>query len=441
MKKKNITSASRRAFVRTSAQLLGGFFIVPRYVLGGQQPNGVRYIAPSDRIQVGIIGSGKQGRFLASQFAQTGESNIVAISEVYQAKAQLTLDSLKKLYAKKTELGSLGEIAMYTDFREMLQRKDVDAVIIATPDHWHAAAAVRAAEAGKDIYCEKPMALTVKEGRAMVKATRKYNRVFQTGNMQRSWNEFRHAVELVRNGYIGDIQKVRVNIGAPPIPYTLPAQPIPEGLDWNLWLGPNDPSAFNEELAPPVSKDVFPNWRLYKEFGGGMVTDWGAHMFDIAQWALDMDESGPVSFKVPDGKDIMNLTMEYSNGTQMTHEKWEWGNAVHFIGSAGEIKVGRGQLETSPVQLKKYVMTDKDKRVYYSNDHYKDFFQAIRKRSRPLSDVETGHRTASVCNIANIAYQLNRNLAWDPVKEKFNQDDEANQLLGRPMNNEWKIKL
>lgn len=441
MKKNKVTNASRREFVKTSAQLLGGFFIVPRYVLGGYQPNGMKYIAPSDRIQVGIIGSGKQGRFLANQFVQTGESNIVAISEVYKAKAALTVDSLKKIYAKKAELGTMGEISLYTDFREMLQRSDVDAVIIATPDHWHAAAAVRAAEAGKDIYCEKPMALTVKEGRAMVKATRKYSRVFQTGNMQRSWNEFRQAVELVRNGKIGDIQKIRVNIGAPPIAYNLPAQPIPEGLDWNLWLGPNDAANFNEELAPPITKDVYPNWRLYKGFGGGMVTDWGAHMFDIAQWALNMDESGPVSFKVPDGKEITHLTMEYSNGTLMTHENWEWGNAVHFIGTAGEIKVGRGKLETSPVQLKEYKMTDTDQRVYYSNDHYKDFFQAMRNRTRPISDVETGHRTASVCNIANIAYELNRNLTWDPVKEKFTNDAEANQLLGRSMNNEWKIKL
>lgn len=441
MKKEKKTNISRRDFVGTTAKALTAFMIVPRYVLGGQNAYGLRYTAPSDIVSLGCIGTGKQGRGLATSFLRTGQAKITAISEVYQAKAQLTLDALKAQYLKTPALGTYSETPVYNDFRELLARKDIDAVVIAAPDHWHAAMAVRAAEAGKDIYCEKPLALTIKEGRAMVNATRKHNRIFQTGSMQRSWPEFRHAVEMVRNGYIGEIKSIKVNVGPPPKPYDLAAEPIPEGLDWVKWLGPNEPKPFNPELAPPTSKDVFPNWRNYKEFGGGMVTDWGAHMFDIAQWALNMDNSGPIEVHAPNGKEYPFLTYKYANGIIMTHEKWEWNNAVLFTGTEGEIRIGRGKLETTPASAKDKVIGDSEKHVYKSEDHYKDFLNAMRTRTRPICDVEVGHRTSSVCNIGNIAYQLKRSFTWDPKKEQFKNDPEANALLGRPMLNEWKIKM
>ncbi len=441
MKKEESTHITRRDFIENTAKAVAGFIIVPRFVLGGKKPDGTMYIPPSDMISLGFIGTGKQGKGLTSSFLSTGEVRIVAISEVYKAKAQLTLERIKTTYEKNAALGTYSDIAVYNDFREVLARKDVDAVVIATPDHWHAAMAVRAAEAGKDIYCEKPLSLTVKEGRAMVKAARKHNRVFQTGSMQRSWPEFRQAAELVRNGYIGDIKTIKVNVGGPPKPYDLTAEPMPEGLDWNAWLGPNAFAPFNAELAPQTSKDVFPNWRLYKEFGGGMVTDWGAHMFDIVQWALDMDNSGPVSVTPPDGKEHPFLTYRYANGITMTHEKWEWNNAIHFIGTQGEIKVQRRKIETTPVSLATKIIGETEKHVYKSENHYKDFLDAMRKRSKPVCDVEIGHRTATVCNIGNIAYQLNRPLTWNPKREKFKRDREANALLGRAMNNEWRIKI
>lgn len=275
----------------------------------------------------------------------------------------------------------------------------------------------------------------------MVEATRKHKRIFQTGSMQRSWPEFRHAVELIRNGYIGEIQEVKVNVGSPPVAYNLPAEQMPEGLDWKAWLGPNAFANFNTELAPPISVDVYPNWRLYKEFGGGMVTDWGAHMFDIAQWALDMDRSGPVKVMPPDGNEHPFLTFYYANGIKMTHEKWEWNNAVYFKGTQGEIKVGRGKLETNPVVVKDKVIGSNEKKVYHSENHYKDFLQAMRARTRPICDVEVGHRTASVCNLANIAYQVQRPLVWSPEREKFHNDKDANKLLGRKMGNGWEIEL
>ncbi|WP_428662288.1 Gfo/Idh/MocA family protein [Runella sp.] len=439
MKQEN--SINRRDFVEKAATSLAGFMIVPRFVLGGKKPDGSRYLAPSDIISLGFIGTGKQGKGLINSFLGTNEARIVAISEVYKAKAQLALERIKANYEKNTQLGTYSEVPVYNDFRELLARKDVDAVVIATPDHWHAAMAVRAAEAGKDIYCEKPLALTVKEGRAMVDAARKYNRVFQTGSMQRSWPEFRQAAELVRNGYIGDIKSIKVNVGPPPTPYDLPAEPIPEGLDWSAWLGPNAPVAFNSELAPPISKDVFPNWRNYREFGGGMVTDWGAHMFDIVQWALDMDNSGPVEVIAPDGKEHPFLTYRYENGITMTHEKWDWNNAILFTGSEGEIRIQRKKIETTPASLATKVIGENEKHVYKSENHYKDFFDAMRKRSKPICDVEVGHRTASVCNIGNIAYRLKRPLQWNPKKESFKNDKEANELLGRSMNDVWGIKI
>lgn len=434
-------NSSRRSFLDKGVKAAVGLMIVPRFVLGGTSPTGKRYLPPSDVVNMGLIGTGKQGKGLATSFIGTGEARIVAASEVYKAKAEQMLERTKAYYEKNTQFGTYSDISLYTDFREMLSRKDIDAVIIATPDHWHAVQAVKSAEAGKDIYCEKPLALTVKEGRAMVNAARKYDRVFQTGSMQRSWPEFRQAAELVRNGYIGEIKHIKVNVGTPPVKYNLSAEPIPEGLNWDYWLGPNEPVAFNSELAPPLSKDVFPNWRLYKEFGGGMVTDWGAHMFDIVQWALDMDNSGPVELIPPNGKDVQFLTLRYANGITMTHEKWDWSNAIHFIGSTGEIKVQRRKIETTPTELATRVIGETEKHVYKSENHYKDFLSAMRTRTKPICDVEVGHRTASLCNIANIAYELNRPLQWNPEKEKFKKDKEANALLGRKMRPEWAIKL
>lgn len=443
MKKENETKKglNRREFVGQTAKALTAFMIVPRFVLGGKNAKGLLYTAPSDMISLGYIGTGKQGQILTEYFLKTHQVRIVAISEVYQAKAQRCLEKIKAMSAKEPEMGTYSDIPVYNDFRELLARKDVDAAVIALPDFWHAAAAVRAAEAGKDIYCEKPMALTVREGRAMVNATRKYNRVFQTGSMQRSWHEFRQAAELIRNGYIGEIKTVKVNVGPPPTPYDLPAEAIPEGLDWTKWLGPNSPQNFNAELAPPLSKDVYPNWRNYREFGGGMVTDWGAHMFDIVQWALDMDNSGPVKVYAPDGNEHTYLTYQYANGITMTHEPWEWRNAIHFFGTEGEIKVQRGKLETTPASLRDKVIGETEKHVYHSENHYIDFLDAMRKRTKPICDVEVGQRTATVCNLGNIAYRLNRSLSWNPAKETIQNDPEASALLGRSMTNEWAIKI
>jgi predicted dehydrogenase len=423
---------NRRKFIE-KASVVSAFMVVPRFVLGGKG-----YTAPSDLITLGFIGTGKQAGGLQESFRNTNEVKIIGAADVYGAKLQAFAGQVNQYYAAKARQSQYAGCATYADFRDLLARKDIDAVVIAVPDHWHSVCAILAARAGKDIYCEKPLSLTIKEGRAMVDESRKHKRVFQTGSMQRSWPEFRQAVELVRNGYIGEISTVKVNVGPPPVPYNLAAEPMPGSLNWDFWLGPNSPQNYHHFLAPGLTDDFWAKWRDYKEFGGGGMTDWGAHMFDIAQWGLDMDATGPVMITPPD-KDHLFLTYKYANGITMTHEPGSGDQGLTFVGSTGSVHVVRGKIETTPESLKDKVIGPNEKHVYLSLDHYKDFLQAIRNRTKPVADVEIGHRTATVCNIGNIAYELKRPLQWDPNKEVFKNDDEANKLTGREMRKEWVV--
>ncbi|WP_234735269.1 Gfo/Idh/MocA family protein [Tellurirhabdus bombi] len=430
-------SQSRRQFLKSSTAL-ASFFIVPRYVLGGPG-----YLAPSDQISLGFIGLGRQSGGLRRNFQQTGQVRIPVACDVDRTKMVKFITDVKAAAGVTPAAGTNNtaeNCKPYDDFRAVLDRSDVDGVVIVAPDHWHAAIAVRAAEAGKDIYCEKPLSLTVAEGRAMVKATRKYKRVFQTGSMQRSWKEFRQAVELVRSGAIGEVKTVKVNVGGPPEAWNLTAETLPNGLHWDMWLGPNPVDRpYNSQLAPPLGADYWARWRNIKEFGGGGMTDWGAHMFDIAQWGLDMDKSGPVSLTPPSDNSGKGLVYTYANGVKMIHEPVQGGQFCHFIGTEGEVKVGRGSLITTPASLKDKVIAESDRKIYHSENHYVDFLNAMRSRKPPVCDVEVGHRTATVCNIGNIAYELKRPLRWDPKKEKFVDDDEANKWLSRPLKKEWKV--
>jgi predicted dehydrogenase len=435
MKKIISISPSRRKFIKNAAAF-SAFTIVPRFVLGGQG-----FVPPSDKITLGMIGTGKQGKGLMRSFLSTEEVQFVAANDVYQAKLDQFLQLEKAYQTEKLGKTKYKGCDGYTNFMELLERDDIDAVVIATPDHSHAAVAVKAAEAGKDIYCEKPLALTIPEGRAMVEATRKHNRVFQTGSMQRSWPEFRQAANLVRNGAIGEIKSIKVSVGGPPVPYDLPKEPLARGLDWEGWLGPNVPIHYNSILAPPIVLDIFPDWRRYKEFGGGGMTDWGAHMFDIAQWAMDMDDSGPVEIIPPNGKEYPHLAYKYANGITMTHENYRPGNSVLFIGTEGEIDVQRRKIETTPAALAEKKMSPSEEKVYHSENHYTDWLNAIRNRTKPICDVEVGHRTASVCTLGNIAYELKKPLQWDPKAEKFTNNDSANKMLTRPMKEEWAALL
>lgn len=423
---------NRRKFLGQSLKASLAFTIVPRFVLGGRG-----YTAPSDKLNVGFIGTGKQGRILLKYFGTKVQT--VAGSDADSRKLDLFKTTAEKLYADAAGQTNWKGITAFADFREMLQRKDIDAVVIATPDHWHAVMTVMAANAGKHVYCEKPLAHSVEEGRAMVNAVQKNKVILQTGSMQRSNKNFLQACELVHNGYLGEIQQVLVSVGKPAIACDLPTQPVPSELNWDRWLGPADKRGFNAEIAPPVEQDIYPNWRNYKEFGGGLLSDWGAHMFDIAQWGLGMDRSGPVKLFPPDGKVFKTLTMVYDNGVVMKHEDFGRKYAVRFIGEKGSLDISRSFIDSNPANIATTVIGANDKRLYASEDHYQDWIDAIKNNRAPICDVETGHRTSSLCCLANIAYWLSRPLEWDPAKEQFVDDKKANKLLKASIRTPWRL--
>jgi predicted dehydrogenase len=433
MKKNN--TLSRRKFLNQAA-ILSSVLIVPRFVLGGKG-----YTAPSDKITLGFIGNGRQGSGLLNNFLKLEEAQVVAASDVYASKLKNFTTKANKFYADKTGQSSYDGCKAYGDFRELLASKDINAVVIATPDHWHAVHVIRAAEAGKDIYCEKPLSLTIKEGRAMVKAARKHDRIFQTGSMQRSAPEFRQTAELIRNGYLGEIKSVQVSVGGGPLTYDLPKEELPEGLNWDMWLGPNEYVHYNNLIAPAPGADIWARWRYYKGLGGGDLTDWGAHMFDIVQWSLDMDESGPTEIIPPNGNDVKFLTYRYANGITMTQENFGKNHAIRFIGTEGQLDVQRTKLETSKPELATRVIGENEKRVYKSENHYRDFTNSIKSRKKPICDIETGHRSATVCNLGNIAFETKRPLSWNPKKETFKNDKEAEAMLGRKLKQEWAIRM
>ena len=424
----------RRDFVKKSA-ITSLFTIVPSSVLSftGKSPN--------DKIQLGFIGVGRQGRGLMENFIKYDSAAILSCSDVDIDKINL----FEKTYHEKSTAAKkpVHKVKKYSHYREMLNDKEIDAVVIASPDHWHAQMSIDAAKAGKDIYCEKPLSSSVAEGRAIVDATRKYDRVFQTGSMQRSWNQFRHAVELIRNGYIGTVQKVYVAIGDPYKPCDLPTQEIPSNIDWDSWIGPTQYRGYHKDLACPIGDKRWAQWRDYFPYGGGMITDFGAHMFDIVQWALNVDNSGPVNFVPPKIYSKKGLKFTYQNGISVTHKKWgDSNNEIQFIGSEGRLEVSRRYLKTYPDKslAKKPIDKINPKRVYLSENHHIDWLQSIRKRKKPICDVEVGHRTATVCNIANIAYALQRSLKWDPINEKFINDPGANLMLDRTYRSPWNYR-
>lgn len=425
----------RRTFLRQSAAAGAAFTIVPRFVLGRG------YTPPSDQITLGFIGLGKQTRGLANRFIEQTEAQILAGCDVIRQKRTYFENLVSKKYADARASESFSGINTYHDYKEMLERSDIDAIIVATPDHWHAIPSIDAMKAGKDVYCEKPLAHTVAEGRAMVKAARKYAKILQTGSMQRSWETFRRACELVQNGYIGKIERVLVNVGDPAIAHNLEAENTPDGVDWDQWCGPAPVKTYHHTLAPvEVETDFWPQWRQFKEYGGGILCDWGAHMFDIAQWGLGMDDSGPVSFTPPtDPNAKRGLKMVYENGIEMIHEDFGRGWGVRFIGTEGSIDISRQYFESKPEKIVTAEIKDGEKTLYKSENHYLDWLQAVKNRTLPICDVETGHRSASICNIANIAYELGRPLNWDPAKEKFKKDKEANKKRSKQYRSGYKI--
>ena len=418
---------SRRNFLVKSSAGLASISIVPRFVLGGSD-----YIAPSDKVTLGFIGIGRLSAGLGKSFLKLNNTQMVAACDVDRIKLARFQKTVNEHYASAKGKESYEGCDTYEDFDQLIGRKDIDGVIVALPDHWHAIPAIAAMKAGKDVYCEKPLAHTIDEGRAMVTAARKYKRVLQTGSMQRSWKDFRHACELVRNGYLGEIKQVKVNVGDPAVACNLPEEDMPGYINWDKWIGPAPYRGFHTDLAPPHPEAFWPKWRDYAEFGGGMFSDWGAHMFDIAQWGLGMDHTGPVEIIPPEDRLAKRgLVFKYANGIEMTHEDFGRGWAVRFIGSKGTLDISRQFLDVKPENIAKKEIAENERKLEISEHHYANWINSIKSRRMPICDVEIGHRSASICNIGNIAYRLGRPLKWDPEKEKFEKDGEANKLRGK----------
>ncbi|HNW07764.1 MAG TPA: Gfo/Idh/MocA family oxidoreductase [Verrucomicrobiota bacterium] len=418
---------NRRQFLQATATAALGAPLLLRAAPARKSPN--------DRITLGVIGTGTQGRALLNNFLAMPDTQVVAVCDVDTTRRdhhRRLVDEFYRIKGNTEYRGCPG----YKDFRDVLARPDIDAVVIAVPDHWHAYIAIAACKAGKDVYCEKPLSLTIGEARAMVTAARKYDRVFQTGSMQRSSSEFRKACELVRNGRIGRVKQVIVDVGPPSMPCNLPAEPLEPGLNWDLWLGPAPERPYNSVLSPRGVHTHFPDWRNYREYSGGMMTDWGAHHFDIAQWGLGMDESGPVEIIPPaDPQATRGARFRYANGVEMIHGD---SGGVLFIGTEGKILVNRGKFEATPAALAEEPLGDRALRLYNSYSHTKDFLDCMRSRQRPICDVEIGCRSVTVCHLGNLAYWNHRRLRWDPAREQFIGDREANRWIHRPQRGPWK---
>ncbi len=373
----------------------------------------------NDRVGTGHIGVGGMGSGHLGGYIGRGRFRAVAVCDV---------DSTAR-YNAATRVGP--ECGAHIEYRELLDRKDVDAVVIAVPDHWHALIAVHACQAGKDVYCEKPLSLTINQGKAMVKAARDHGRVFQTGSQQRSSSEFRKACELVRSGRIGKLKEIWVNVWGPSQPCYLPEEPVPPGMDWDRWIGPAPWRPYNSQLHPA-------RWRSFRDFSGGTMTDWGAHHLDIAQWAMGTDGSGPVEIRPPSPDRPNRVTYRYATGA-LVHCGEVGVNGVRFDGTAGRITVNRGFFRAEPDEIGREPLGPADVRLYESENHHADWQKCIETRERPIADVEIGHRSVTVCHLGNIAYWLDRTLKWDPEREAFVSDDEANRWLTRPMRPPYRL--
>jgi len=417
---------NRRNFIKISGLTLSAGIFLPqiltRSAFGAEGTEGIR---------IGVIGVGNQGRMHLLRNAK----NVVAVCEV---------DKLRLADSKKQIEDRTGRTpALYSDYRKMLDDKNVDAVLIATPDHWHALQTIHACQAGKDVYVEKPLSLVILEGRLMVKAARKYNRIVQTGSQQRSDDKFRLACELVRSGKIGKLKTIKVglpgvNFNEKPVPDSEP----PAELDYDMWLGPAPYRPYNKNR-------VHYNFRFFWDYSGGQLTNWGAHHLDIAQWGMGTDDTGPVEiegearfnkdnlYEVPEW---FSLKYKYANGVTVICGQSERSGTT-FIGEKGEIYVNRGVLESNPPEIIKTELGPNDVHLYVSKDHHKNWYECILSRKLPIADVEIGHRSATVCHLGNIAIRTKRKIIWDPLSEEIVGDPEASKLMSYVYRKPWELPL
>jgi len=411
--------------------------------------------APSNRITIGFIGVGNRGfGDLVRGFMGLSDCRVLAVCDVNRRFANKA-----KAYVDQTYGNT--DCAVYGDFREILVRKDIDAVVIGTPDHWHAVMTVMACQHGKDVYCEKPLSRTIREAKVVVEAARRYARVVQVGSHARSSPIIRYACQVVRQGGIGEIKKIIAVCGVPPFFWNLPPEPVPDYFDWDMWVGPALWRPYNRDLVQLL------NWRQNRDYSGGAMSDRGAHFYDVAHWGMGMDYSGPVEIIPSDGKDDRLVTLKYANGVEVIHPKIQndWGLhdkysiGTYFFGSEGTVYVHtwREIATFEPESLgKAYFQKLKAMNAIrnaeavrnpqrdinsptLTSNHLENFLDCVRNRKRPNADVDLARHSVIVPLLANIALYTNRNLRWNPDKEEFINDSDANRYLDKPRREPWTL--
>ena len=438
----NTTRHTRRKFLRHTtagaAAAIAVPYFVPARVLGGAGGT-----PPSDRIVMGVIGTGGMGKANLDMFMNEPEVQMVAVCDVAAGHRQGAADMANKKYGNE-------DCKQFDDFRTLLENDDINAVVVATPDHWHALATIAALRAGKDVYCEKPLANSIGEGRAMCDAVKETGRILQCGSHERSNANVRKACELVRNGRLGKISVVRVSLPcddphhkeAMALTDVPPPMPVPEGFDYNFWLG-------HTPEAPYTEKRCHFWWRFNLAYGGGEMTDRGAHVIDIGQLALGMDDTGPVSYQASgtaSKTSLYNTPFDfsfenvYANGVRMIGQSERGPRGIGFEGDKGKIFVAvhGGDLTAEPETLLNEKIGDDEIQLGRTPSHRRNFLDCVKSREQPFATAEIGHRTATICHLNNLAIRLGKAFAWDPVKE-LTDDDEANAMLTPSMRSPWTL--
>ena len=436
---------SRRHFLKAASTATAAApFILPSHLWSAETP-------ANSRLGMGFIGMGTQARGLLGGFLGQG-TQVLAVCDVDTTRRNDAKQKVDSHHGNK-------DCAAYNDFLELIARKDIDAVCIATPDHWHAIPMLAALRAGKDVYCEKPLTHNIHEAVEVLKAVDANQRVLQTGSMQRSSNEFRVACELVRNGVIGKVQRVECSFGDPGVPCDLKEEAAEPGLDWNRWCGPAPLRGYSSVLSPRGVHQGFPAWRNYMEYGSGAVGDWGAHHLDIAQWGLGMDDSGPVEvIAARDPKARRGAKLVYTGGIPVEHVN---GFGIQFFGDGGEVLVNRGQFvlivggktvasykgrENTETSCKAEVqkaqaayLKDAKVRLYVSQNHITDFLACVKTRKKPITSEQVGARSAICCHLLNQSYYHHASFKWDPATFQFAGGTGNPKWLTRDYRAPWSV--
>ncbi len=441
-----MSKLTRRTFLKRSGSLAATGAVVPLAI-----PSDV-LAAPgkagaNDRIGIGWVGTGRRShQMLGDQRGATsipGECRVVALADVWLEKCDLYLKAYEeKVLAPKK--ATAGKVPFYKDYREMLDSKEIDAVVLTTPEHSRALPCVLACQAGKDVYAEKPVCLTITEGRAMVNAVRKYKRVCQVGTQQRSMFRNRESAELIRNGRLGKLQSVLVHNWAGSRPYgeyKIASEDMPEGMDWDHWCGQTQPVPFSTHVYRTYHK---PGWHNIRRYSGGWAANAGSHSLDVVQWALGTAETGPVEVEPHGNRYNSEVTLRYADGVELklTNEIGSKDVSTFgaiFVGEKGKLIMHRGRFNTDPIALSKEPLKSDDIRLYESKHHFQNFIDCIKSREKPVADIEYGQRACSICHLINIGRQLGRKLRWDPATETFPGDAEANGFLSRAQREGYRL--